>query len=89
MNSILWVWESTAKPTNGRVDSRVWSMRLYGKPDELSRLQVAQLARARDALVRLVHAFYSILEFTVALGKFLCDFVRAARDITAGVSCTI
>ncbi len=57
-------------------------MREYSKPDALSRLQAAQLAFSRDALVRLVPAFYSILEFAVALGKFFYDFIRTARDIT-------
>jgi hypothetical protein len=28
-----------------------------------------------------VHAFYPVFKFTVALGQFLYDFIRAARDI--------
>jgi hypothetical protein len=44
-------------------------------------LHAAQFAFPRDALMRLVHAFYPVFQFTTALGQFLCDFIRAAWDI--------
>src|SRR5712692_5587525 len=48
---------------------------------EVSGLLALQFAFPRDALVRLVHAFYPIFKFTAALGQLLCDFIRTARDI--------
>jgi hypothetical protein len=48
--------------------------------DDLDELAArCQLAFARDALVRLVDAFYSIFKFTVALRQSLGDDTRAAR----------
>jgi hypothetical protein len=48
-----------------------------------SRLYASQLAFPHEALVRFVHAFYSIFEFTAALRQSLFDFIRAARSIAA------
>ena len=48
--------------------------------DDLDELAArCQLAFARDALVRLVDAFYSIFKFTVALRQSFGDDIRAAR----------
>jgi hypothetical protein len=44
-------------------------------------LDAAQFAFARNALVRLVHIFYPVFKFTVALRQFFYDFIRAAWDI--------
>ena len=43
----------------------------------VDRLYGSQLAFARDALMRLTHAFYPVFKFTLALRQFFCDFIGA------------
>jgi hypothetical protein len=54
-------------------------------------LYFSQLAFPRHALVRFVHAFYSIFEFAADVRQLFRDFIRTARDIAVdgGVSWTI
>jgi hypothetical protein len=49
----------------------------------MQRGDCSQLAFSRDTLVRLVHALYSVLEFTAALGQSLCYFKRTTWNVAA------
>src|SRR5580700_7365983 len=63
--------------------NRVRPMQHCNRSSGVGRLYGAQLAFARDALMRLAHAFYPVFKFSLALRQFFCDFIGAPRYVAA------